>query len=321
MSDFFPKVSILIITYNQEDVISDTIESALLQDYENLEIIVSDDASIDRTPAIICEYAARYPGKVVPVLNKINLGITGNCNSAFFASTGQLIAFLGGDDLFLPGKISAQVKLFQSHDVVLSYHSVEIFLHQTGELLFTTNTTRNEDLNNAYDIVAKGGIPGASSVMVRRSVCPINGFDPEFPVASDWLFFIEVAMRGRIEKLDGVFGRYRKHGKGASEQTFMLLSESLRTLDIIQEHYPLDDKLKDACEKGAYRYLLGELFRQIVKKDKEKARLVVDLMLVKVSGVRYFSILCFSWALKFDLFVFGVAIVFERFRSILKRVV
>lgn len=320
MKDFLPKVSVMIITYNQEDLIAETIESVISQDYENLEIIVADDASTDRTVEIISDYVKRYPGKVVPVFNQKNLGITGNSNSAFFACTGELIAVLGGDDLFLPGKISAQVKLFKNPEVVLSYHSVEIFLHQTGEVLFTTNTTPNEDLNDAYDIISRGGIPGASSVMVRRSACPDHGFDPQFPVVSDWIFYIEVAMRGRVEKLNGIYGRYRKHGKGASEQTFKLLSESLRTLDVIQAHYPLDFELKNACEKGVYRYLLGELFRQVVKKDKEKIVIVTDIMLRKVCGFRYCFVLCLAWVLKFDLFVFGFAIFFERLRNILKRV-
>ena len=96
--DFLPKVSVMIITYNQEDLISETIESVLFQNYPNLEIIVSDDASTDKTPEIILSYASRYPNVVIPVLNKKNIGITGNSNTAFFACTGEMVAVLGGDD-------------------------------------------------------------------------------------------------------------------------------------------------------------------------------------------------------------------------------
>lgn len=320
-SKFLPKVSVMIITYNQEDLISETIESVLSQDYGNLEIVVSDDASTDRTAEIIQKYVDLYPNKVVPVLNKKNLGITGNSNTAFFACTGEFIAVLGGDDLFLPHKIKEQVKLFQDSEVVLSYHGVEIFQHQTGEILFTTNTTQNEDINDAYEIISKGGIPGASSVMVRRSACPEHGFDPSFPVVSDWIFYIEIAMRGHIAKLNGVFGRYRKHGKGASDQTFNLLAESLRTLDVIQQHYPTDLKLKAACQKGAYRYLLGELFRQIIKGNKEKVSIVLKYMLERSSGMKYAYTLIFSAFCKSSFFIQGIGFVFEHSKKHLKKIV
>lgn len=320
-SNFLPKVSVMIITYNQEDLIAETIESVLSQDYPHLEIIVSDDASTDKTVEIIQKYASLYPGQVVPVLNKKNLGITGNSNTAFFACTGDFVAILGGDDLFLPHKISKQIKLFQDPEVVLSYHGVEIFQHQTGEILLTTNTTQNEDLNDAYEIISKGGIPGASSVMVRRSACPEHGFDPSFPVVSDWIFYIEVAMRGRIAKLDGIFGRYRKHGKGASEQTFNLLSESLRTLDVIQQHYPADQKLKAACQKGAYRYLMGELFRQITKGNKEKLSVVLKSMLERSSGMKHSYTLIFSIFCKSGFFIQCIGTIFEHSKKHLKKIV
>ncbi len=319
--NFHPKVSVMIITYNQEELIAETIDSVLAQNYENIEIIVSDDASTDQTAQIIKQYADRYPEKVIPVLNPNNLGITGNSNAAFFACTGELIAVLGGDDLFLPHKIAEQVKLFQNPEVVLSYHAVEIFQHQTNEVLFTTNTTRNEDTNNVYEIVAKGGIPGASSVMVRKSACPIHGFDPTFPTVSDWIFYIEVAMRGRVAKLDGIYGRYRKHGKGASEQTFNLLSESLRTLDVIQSRYPADADLKIACEKGAYRYLLGELFRQIIKGNQEKVNLVVQMMIRRSSGFKQWLTVMFSYFCKSKLFISSTGFFFNRLKQNLKKIV
>ncbi len=281
------KISIMIISYNQENFISETIESVISQDYKNIEIIISDDASTDSTADIIREYKNIYPDKIFPIYNKKNLGITGNSNVALSACTGDLIAMLGGDDLFLPGKLKAQASLFSDPNVVLSYHSVEIFQHQTGEVLYKTNNTKRQDFNNVYDIVAKGGIPGASSVMVRKSACPNHGFDSSLPEVSDWIFCIEVALRGKIKKLDGLYARYRKHGNGASDRTYELLDESLQTLSIIEKRYPKDLKLKRACDIGAYRYLLGELFRQVQKGNQLKAKEVINKITSKANGIRY----------------------------------
>ncbi len=284
MSNYSPKVSVMIVTYNQENLIGETIESVISQDYPNLEIVVADDASVDGTQSVIKAYQEKYPLQIKPVLNPVNLGITGNCNAALAACTGELVAMMGGDDLILPGKIAAQVALFEDPEVVLSYHPVEVFLHQTGEILFTSNTTEKERINDVYEIITKGGIPGASSVMVRRSACPAHGFDPSFPVVSDWIFDLEVAMKGKIVELPGVYGKYRKHGHGASERTFELLDESLRTLDVIRKHYPTDRKLEEACQRGGYRYVLGEVYRQVVKRNPEKVRQLRPYLLSYCSG-------------------------------------
>lgn len=283
---FQPKVSVMIFTYNQEHLIAETIDSVVGQDYKNIEIVVADDASTDGTADVIRAYERKHPGIVKGIFNKVNLGITGNSNAAFFASTGELVAVLGGDDIFLPGKISAQVELFRDPEVSISYHPVEIFVHQTGETLFTTNTTANEEIRDVYDLISKGGIPGASSVMVRRSACPAYGFDPAFPVVADWIFYIEVAMAGKIKELKGVYGRYRKHGFGASDRTLELLDESLRTLTVISGRYPDDRRMQEACMQGGYRYVLGELYRQTVKGNTQNIGLLEPYLLRYSSGTK-----------------------------------
>ena len=283
----WPKVSVMVITYNQRHLIDETLESVLTQNYQSFEIIVADDGSTDGSREVILEYQQRYPNIVVPILNERNVGITGNSNAAFFACSGELIAILGGDDLFLPGKLRAQAQQFiDNPQVVLSYHPVEIFQSQTNKTLFVSHQLPRENIHNVYDLIEKGGIAGASSVMVRRSACPSTGFDSRLPVVSDWMFFIEVAMNGDIAKLNGVYGRYRKHGVGASDSTYALLEESLSTLQYIQEKHPHNPRLATACQRGAARYLAGEVYRQ-VGKDVKIALTLARRMLQYDQSPRY----------------------------------
>ncbi len=316
---FNPKISVMIVTYNQKDFIADTIESVLNQHYSHLEIIIADDASTDGTVEIIQRYAMQYPQTIIPIYNEKNVGITNNCNIAFFACSGEFIAILGGDDLFLPGKLAAQVQLFQDNTVTLVYHPVEIFLHQTGEVLFISNLTPNEDIKDVYDLIEKGGVPGASSVMVRKSACPTHGFDPQLPIVSDWIFFIEVALKGEIRKLDGVYGRYRKHGNGASEKSYDLLAESLKTLVIVQERYPGDARLIAACKNGAFRYVLGELFRQILKSDKEKIISLKPYLFSSSVGIKRGLVFVVFQFLRVKMLLPLYARVLIRFKDVLKR--
>lgn len=319
MSDFSPKVSVMIVTYNQVDLIGETIESVVSQDYENLEVVVADDASTDGTQAVIAEYEKKYPGVVKPVFNPVNLNVTGNSNAAFHACTGELVAVLGGDDIFLPGKLSAQVRDFSDPAVVMSYHPVDIFIHETGEVVFTTNTTEKERIKDVYDVIAKCGIPGASSLMVRRSACPDYGFDTRFPVVSDWIFCIEVALKGKIKELPGVYGKYRKHGLGVTNRSFDLLDESLRTLDIISERYPRDKKIQQACRVGANRYLFGELYRQVIKRSTDKISQLTPYFLARNSGLRRVMMAVTLKALSSQLLIGLLVGPLQRLKPVLKR--
>ncbi len=261
-----PKVSVMVVAYNQAQLIRETLDSILAQDYDNLEIVVADDASTDGTSDILKEYATRYPDKFVLVLNERNQGITGNCNAALAACTGELVATFSGDDLFLPGKIRAQVEQFvQDPEVVLCYHPVEIFDSASNKTMYVTFQNPREVIRDFADIITGGGILGACSVMVRRSACPPGGFDARLPAVSDWLFHIEVAFNGKITNLNRVYGRYRKHARGASNRTFELLDETLYALDLAIQKHPDRPGLAELCRQGKARYLAGEVFRQMGK--------------------------------------------------------
>jgi len=163
----------MVVTYNQAHFIRETLDSILSQDYPHLEIVIADDASTDDTPRILEEYAARHPGRVKPILNQTNLGITGNCNVALSGCTGDLIAVMGGDDLFLPGKLSKQVAAFRDNpDAALCYHPVDIFESKSNKTIFVTDQHAREDIRSYQDIILKGGIAGASSVMIRPEAIP-----------------------------------------------------------------------------------------------------------------------------------------------------
>ena len=65
-----PLVSVAIITFNQKPFLKECIDSVLAQDYENVEIVVADDASTDGTHELLCDYKAKYPEKFVIKISK-----------------------------------------------------------------------------------------------------------------------------------------------------------------------------------------------------------------------------------------------------------
>ena len=93
-----PKVSVVSITYNPEAYIRDALDGFLAQQTDfPFEVIIADDASTDRTPAILREYAERHPAVIRPILRPENVGITANLTVALTAARGQYLALCEGD--------------------------------------------------------------------------------------------------------------------------------------------------------------------------------------------------------------------------------
>jgi glycosyltransferase involved in cell wall biosynthesis len=208
-----PLVSVAIISYNQAAFLKECVDSVLAQDYKNLEIVVADDGSTDGTQELLRRYDGEHPGKFVLRLASENAGITVNSNAAHFASTGKYVAWMGGDDLMLPGKISAQVALMESEpNATLCYHDLDVFDSVSDKSIGRFSDNIKPRSGSFEDVVAHGVFNGACSTMVRRDCAPRNGFDSRLVVASDWMYWME-ALRsgGEIYYIDRVFARYRRH--------------------------------------------------------------------------------------------------------------
>lgn len=113
-----PCATMLLISYNQENYIEQALSAALAQDYGNLEIVVSDDASTDGTYERILSFCKNYTGPHRLVLNRneYNLGIGANLSKAVSLSSGELFFITAGDDISLPDRVSRVVQFWMDHD-------------------------------------------------------------------------------------------------------------------------------------------------------------------------------------------------------------
>lgn len=126
-------VSVIIPTYNNEQYITQALESAIHQSCQYpYEIIIGDDASTDGTGEI-CRCFAAHP-KVRLISHRQNLGLIGNYRSLFSASNGKYIAILEGDDYWDRSKLAEQISFLETHpDYGL--------LHSNGHMLFDNGKT------------------------------------------------------------------------------------------------------------------------------------------------------------------------------------
>lgn len=113
-------VSIITPAYRAAAFIQDTIRSAQQQDYAAWEMLVVDDCSPDDTSERVMEIA-RGDARVRLLRQPSNQGPAVARNTALEAAGGRFVAFLDSDDVWLPGKLSAQLKFMASRDAALSY--------------------------------------------------------------------------------------------------------------------------------------------------------------------------------------------------------
>jgi glycosyltransferase involved in cell wall biosynthesis len=242
-----PLASIVVVTYKQEALIEEAVMSAVDQEYPSLEVVVTDDASPDRTPDLIAQFAEKWPERVVPVFGSERLGVAGNYNRGLATATGKYIAFLDGDDVFLPGKIAAQVDWFEKDSSrVLCGHDLERFDSESGErIALESELTPLLSGTGPLACIRHGRALSALSapaVMIRASAIPTYGFDERTGIASDWKMCIDSLMGGgAFGYVDGVYARYRRHSESICataghdrETRIRLLGETLAVLALVE---------------------------------------------------------------------------------------
>lgn len=235
-----PKVSVRITSCNQQKFIEQTVLSAAEQDYDNLEVIVADDASTDHSPQILEAVQEKYRGRIKVFLYPDNIGMTRNQTRGLQQCTGELIATLDGDDIFLPGKISQQVEYLLSNPTcVLCYHDVEVFRSADQRVLYTWSQRFGHKQAGMKALVRYGNFLPSPSVMVRRQNVPAYGQDSRIRYGSDWLLWLEVLSGGgQAGYIDKVLSGYRRHAENITNTWHWRFEDHLVTLGLIAAKWP-----------------------------------------------------------------------------------
>ena len=121
-------VSVIMAVYNCEKTVGEAIESILNQTYQDIQLIICDDCSVDNTAEIVQRYADANPEKIVFICNKKNMKLPFSLNHCLEHATGKYIARMDGDDYSYPTRIETQVNYLKEHsDIDLVGTAMEIF--------------------------------------------------------------------------------------------------------------------------------------------------------------------------------------------------
>ena len=151
----FPKVSIMIPTFNQEKFIAKAIESALMQDYPNLEIIVSDDCSTDSTPRVVKGYLA--DNRLRYYKNEKNLGRIGNYRKTLYERvTGEWTLNLDGDDYLYENSViscMASRLLAYKNENIVAVMGPQLTTYSSSGMSIKSSTNYTAGLFEGTDIL------------------------------------------------------------------------------------------------------------------------------------------------------------------------
>lgn len=204
-----PKVSVCVVTYNQEKYIEKCLTSLINQqvDFE-YEIIVGEDCSTDSTRQIVERIAYENPGKISLISHKKNIGTIDNLLSVYRAAKGQYICHMDGDDLAYPDKLSCQVDALEKNiKCNICTHDVNLITHDDKMInrtfcRYQTGNHKLEDLLECLPFFAH------SSKMFR------NDLQKDFwgqlaDMALDVEIHVQQTLDGDIFHIDKPLGAYR----------------------------------------------------------------------------------------------------------------
>ncbi len=204
-------ISVIIPTYGGGQYLIRCVDSVLAQTYQNIEVIVVDDNGIGTQNQLLTQGKMRYyenDKRVKYVCHEVNKNGAAARNTGFLYSSGEFIALLDDDDIYLPEKIEKQVADINALDdsYALVYCNREAF--QNGKSMGVRSEPKSGYL--FYEVMMHDVVIGSSSLLIRRKVWKeIGGFDETFRRHQDYEFTARIAHKYKVygENFIG-FNRY-----------------------------------------------------------------------------------------------------------------
>ena len=238
-----PLVTVIIPCYNHENYIEECLKSVVLQTYKNIELIILNDGSRDKSAEKILNLMDECKNRFVrfEFIDKLNEGVSKTLNQGIQWSMGKYISPLSSDDLIFPDKIEKLVELFEeSNEKVGMICGDAIFINETStkyEMLgkykrfldFSLCNRENEkeiiinEKEITYLMMLKGNfLPGMAALYSKECLLVINGYNEKLQL-EDWEIYLKILKEYKVLYFDDVLAKYRWH----ETNSVKLISNSL----------------------------------------------------------------------------------------------
>ncbi|MBD2501189.1 glycosyltransferase family 2 protein [Anabaena azotica] len=231
-----PKVSVVIPSYNAMKYLPATVESVLQQTFTDFEVLIINDGSSDN----ILEWTTQITDPRVRVISQENKGLSGARNTGINNSSGEYIAFIDADDLWLPSKLEKQVKCLDNNPQAGLVYTWTAWTDETGK---PTGVIVASDVEGYVweQMVVNDKISNGSSAMVRR-ICfdKVGLFDTELTSSEDRDMWIRLAAHYHFAVVKEPLTLYRRHSQSMSKNRPKMLKNIRRVFEKTFESVPTE---------------------------------------------------------------------------------
>jgi len=270
------KVSVIIPVYNAQQYVGATIESVLSQSYENLEILIIDDGSPDESVKV-CQ---QFKDPRIKIIRQANRGLPGARNTGIRNASGDYVAFLDADDIWLPEKLEKHVNHLNDSPTVGISFCYSAFINQHGNSTGLYQKPRKlYDITPSY-VLCRNPVGNGSTAVIRREVFEDIKFqDNLHDVLEDYYFDerlrhakadatdiecwlrISIQTHWRHEGIPEALTLYRVNSGGLSANALTQLEALEKVVEKTRSYAP---DIIARCEKVAKAYHLRYTVRRLV---------------------------------------------------------
>lgn len=258
-----PVVSVMMMAYNHVHYIAQAIDSVLQQESEwPVELLIGDDCSTDGTRAIALEYQAKHPDLIRIITADINVGIAENYRRLLRATRGEFVAYLDGDDYWLPGKLAQQLAFLQADPACIAVYTNAITVDSDNKQLGVFNDAGDLQLDLGA-LLRRGNFLNNSSMVFRASARESLLKIPSSFI--DYSVHLTLARSGFLRQLDQPLTAYRVNSSGSAVAT---------SNDMVRELYwnAIHEVPRDAVTDDDYAHGIADFMRRVFYRAIRKRR-------------------------------------------------
>ena len=281
-----PKISVIIPVYNGEKYIEEAIESILAQTYKNVELIVINDGSTDKSFEKIKPYLTLQHIRYIEQKNK---GTAAARNAGIRNSSGEYIAFLDHDDLWLPYKLEHQVEYMRENPEIGLVHGKFAFIDKSGKSLQKKRKFIGISGMCFQDLFLLNRI-GLVTVLIRRECIQKAGyFDEEIKFCEDYAMWLRISRYFPVGYIDRELSLRRIHESNKSHNSIQQKTDTLKILKKMLQEFPDTWRIvgKQRVKERLF-YLTYHLATLCFHSGRYREAVKYFLKAIRINGMRFF---------------------------------